>query len=46
MGILLALLLFSFIVIVHELGHFLLAKKKWNRCIRIFSWNGTEDPKL
>lgn len=27
MGILLALLLFSFIVIVHELGHFLLAKK-------------------
>lgn len=27
MGIILALLLFSFIVIVHELGHFLLAKK-------------------
>ena len=27
MGVLLALLLFSVIVIVHELGHFLLAKK-------------------
>ena len=27
MGIVLALLLFSFIVFFHELGHFLLAKK-------------------
>ena len=28
MGIILAILLFSFIVFFHELGHFLLAKKK------------------
>ena len=27
MGIVLAILVFSFIVLVHELGHFLLAKK-------------------
>ena len=27
MGIIIAVLLFSFIIIFHELGHFLLAKK-------------------
>ena len=46
MGILLALLLFSFIVIVHELGHFLLAKKNGIDVSEFFSWNGTEDPTL
>lgn len=32
MGIVIAILLFSAIIIFHELGHFLLAKSKWNPC--------------
>ena len=32
MGIILAILLFSLIIIIHELGHFTLAKIKRNPC--------------
>ena len=37
MGIIIAVLLFSFIIIFHELGHFLLAKKNGIRRDKIFS---------
>ena len=36
MGIIIAVLLFSFIIIFHELGHFLLAKKNGIRVDEFF----------
>ena len=38
MGIIIAVLLFSFIIIFHELGHFLLAKKNGIRVDRTWTY--------
>ena len=35
-------LLFSFMVLFHELGHFIFARKKWNRYFRVCSWYGAK----
>ena len=41
MSIIVAVLVFGLIVLIHEFGHFIVAKK-WHRCDRIFHRDGAQ----
>ena len=45
MKFVIAVIIFSVVILIHELGHFLLAKNEPYRGIGIFSWYGTQDHK-
>ena len=45
MRFVIAVIIFSVVILIHELGHFLLAKKNHIEVLEFFSWYGTQDHK-